>query len=62
MILLEGCVLILWKSVDKVLLVVEVMGVIVVCVKEFDLINNVIEEFLGGVYCNYDVMVCNFKN
>lgn len=60
-ILLEGCVFILWKSVDKVLLVVEVMGIIVLCLKELKLIDFIVLELLGGVYCNLEVMVVSLK-
>lgn len=60
-ILLEGCVSILWKSADKVLLVAEVMGIIALCLKELKLIDSIILELLGGAYCNLEVMVVLLK-
>lgn len=61
MILLEGCVLILWKIVEKVLEVVEVLGLIVYCLKVFGLIDKIVNELLGGVYCDLKGMVMMFK-
>ena len=52
----EGCASILWKSADKAPLAAEAMGVTAARVKELDLINNVIEEPLGGAHRNYDAM------
>jgi len=58
----EGCASILWKSADKAPLAAEAMGVTAARVKELDLINNVIDEPLGGAHRNYDVMARNLKN
>ena len=58
----EGCASILWKSADKAPLAAEAMGVTAARVKELDLINNVIEEPLGGAHRNYDAMARNLKN
>lgn len=49
--------LILWKSVVKVLEVVEVFGLIVYCLKVFGLIDKIINELFGGVYCDLKGMV-----
>ncbi|MCG9707467.1 acetyl-CoA carboxylase carboxyl transferase subunit alpha [Pseudoalteromonas shioyasakiensis] len=58
----EGCASILWKSADKAPLAAEAMGVTAARVKELDLINNVIDEPLGGAHRNYDAMARNLKN
>ncbi|MGB1293154.1 MAG: acetyl-CoA carboxylase carboxyl transferase subunit alpha [Pseudoalteromonas sp.] len=58
----EGCASILWKSADKAPLAAEAMGVTAARVKELDLINNLVEEPLGGAHRNYDAMARNLKN
>ena len=58
----EGCASILWKSADKAPLAAEAMGVTAARVKKLDLINNVIDEPLGGAHRNYDAMARNLKN
>lgn len=50
--LLEGFVLILWKDVIRVKEVVEVMKIIVKNLKDFNIIDDIIKEFRGGVYKN----------
>ena len=57
----EGCASILWKSADKAPLAAEAMGVTAERVKELDLINNLIDEPLGGAHRNYDAMARNLK-
>ena len=57
----EGCAPILWKSADKAPLAAEAMGVTAERVKELDLINNLVEEPLGGAHRNYDAMARNLK-
>ncbi|KJZ03407.1 MULTISPECIES: acetyl-CoA carboxylase carboxyl transferase subunit alpha [Pseudoalteromonas] len=57
----EGCASILWKSADKASLAAEAMGVSASRVKELDLINNIVEEPLGGAHRNYDAMAKNLK-
>ena len=52
----EGCASILWKSADKAPLAAEAMGVTAERVKELDLINNLVDEPLGGAHRNYDAM------
>lgn len=51
-IILEGVVVIFWKDVGKVKEVVEVMKIIVVDLKELGVIDEIILEVRGGVYCN----------
>ncbi len=57
----EGCASILWKSAEKAPLAAEAMGVSAKRVKELDLINNIIEEPLGGAHRNYDAMAKSLK-
>ncbi|BBN82273.1 acetyl-coenzyme A carboxylase carboxyl transferase subunit alpha [Pseudoalteromonas sp. A25] len=57
----EGCASILWKSAEKAPLAAEAMGVSAQRVKELDLINNIVEEPLGGAHRDYDVMAKNLK-
>ncbi|MEM0514658.1 acetyl-CoA carboxylase carboxyl transferase subunit alpha [Pseudoalteromonas sp. YIC-827] len=57
----EGCASILWKSAEKAPLAAEAMGVTAKRVKELDLINNIIEEPLGGAHRNYDAMAKSLK-
>ncbi|WP_105168880.1 acetyl-CoA carboxylase carboxyl transferase subunit alpha [Pseudoalteromonas sp. T1lg23B] len=57
----EGCASILWKSAEKAPLAAEAMGVSAQRVKELDLINNIIEEPLGGAHRDYDAMAKNLK-
>jgi acetyl-CoA carboxylase carboxyl transferase subunit alpha len=57
----EGCASILWKSADKAPLAAEAMGVSATRVKELDLINNIVDEPLGGAHRNYDLMAKNLK-
>ncbi|WP_462158068.1 acetyl-CoA carboxylase carboxyl transferase subunit alpha [Pseudoalteromonas sp. GB56] len=57
----EGCASILWKSAEKAPLAAEAMGVTAQRVKELDLINNIIDEPLGGAHRNYDAMAKSLK-
>ncbi|MBD1583664.1 acetyl-CoA carboxylase carboxyl transferase subunit alpha [Pseudoalteromonas sp. S16_S37] len=57
----EGCASILWKSAEKAPLAAEAMGVSAQRVKELDLINNIVEEPLGGAHRDYDGMAKNLK-
>lgn len=57
----EGCASILWKSADKAPLAAEAMGVTAERVKELDLINNLVDEPLGGAHRNYDAVARNLK-
>jgi acetyl-CoA carboxylase carboxyl transferase subunit alpha len=57
----EGCASILWKSAEKAPLAAEAMGVSASRVKELDLINNIVDEPLGGAHRNYDAMAKSLK-
>ena len=57
----EGCASILWKSAEKAPLAAEAMGVSAGQIKELGLINNIIEERLGGAHRNHDAMAANLK-
>jgi len=57
----EGCASILWKSADKAPLAAEAMGVGAEQIKALDLINDIIEEPLGGAHRNHKQMAANFK-
>ncbi|MCP3427784.1 acetyl-CoA carboxylase carboxyl transferase subunit alpha [Opacimonas viscosa] len=57
----EGCASILWKSADKAPLAAEAMGVGAEQIKALDLINDIIEEPLGGAHRNHKQMAVNFK-
>lgn len=50
----EGCASILWKSADKAPLAAEAMNITADKLKELELIDNVIEEPLGGAHRDYD--------
>ncbi|MBU2970257.1 acetyl-CoA carboxylase carboxyl transferase subunit alpha [Pseudoalteromonas sp. C2R02] len=57
----EGCASILWKSAEKASLAAEAMGVTADRVKELDLINNIIDEPMGGAHRNHEGMAKNLK-
>ena len=57
----EGCASILWKSADKAPLAAEAMGVSAPQIKELGLINNIINEPLGGAHRYHQEMAANFK-
>jgi len=57
----EGCASILWKSAEKANLAAEAMGVSAPQIKELDLINNIIDEPLGGAHRDYDTVAANIK-
>jgi acetyl-CoA carboxylase carboxyl transferase subunit alpha len=57
----EGCASILWKSAEKAPLAAEAMGVSAGQIKELDLINNIVEEPLGGAHRDHDSMAANLK-
>ncbi len=50
----EGCASILWKSSDKAALAAEAMNITANKLKSLNLIDNVIEEPLGGAHRDYD--------
>ena len=52
----EGCASILWKSADKAPQAAEAMGITAERLFELKLVDNVIEEPLGGAHRNHDKM------
>lgn len=52
----EGCASILWKSADKAPLAAEAMNITTSRLKELKLIDNIVEEPLGGAHRAYDEM------
>jgi acetyl-CoA carboxylase carboxyl transferase subunit alpha len=57
----EGCASILWKSAEKAPLAAEAMGVSAPQIKELGLINNIVDEPLGGAHRDHDSMAANLK-
>ncbi|WP_293745991.1 acetyl-CoA carboxylase carboxyl transferase subunit alpha [uncultured Paraglaciecola sp.] len=57
----EGCASILWKSADKAPQAAEAMGVSAGQIKELGLINQIINEPLGGAHRDHDSMAANLK-
>ncbi|NCP66131.1 MAG: acetyl-CoA carboxylase carboxyl transferase subunit alpha [Paraglaciecola sp.] len=57
----EGCASILWKSAEKAPLAAEAMGVSAKQIKALDLINQIVEEPLGGAHRDHDSMAANLK-
>lgn len=57
----EGCASILWKSAEKAPLAAEAMNITAHRVKDLGLIDNVVQEPLGGAHRNYDAMAENLK-
>lgn len=52
----EGCASILWKTAEKAPTAAEAMGITATRIKELELIDNVIEEPLGGAHRDMDLM------
>ncbi|MGP1947664.1 MAG: acetyl-CoA carboxylase carboxyl transferase subunit alpha [Arsenophonus sp. NC-PG7-MAG3] len=57
----EGCASILWKNADKAPLAAEAMGITALRLKSLNLIDNIIEEPLGGAHRNYEEIAHNLK-
>ena len=57
----EGCASILWKSAEKAADAAEALGVTSTRLKELDLIDDVIEEPLGGAHRDPDTMAERLK-
>lgn len=57
----EGCASILWKSADKAADAAETMGITAKRLKTLGLIDQVIEEPLGGAHRHYDEMARRIK-
>jgi acetyl-CoA carboxylase carboxyl transferase subunit alpha len=57
----EGCASILWKSAEKAPQAAEAMGVSAGKIKELGLINQIVDEPLGGAHRDHDSMAANLK-
>ena len=57
----EGCASIHWKSAEKASTAAEVMGLTASRLKELNLIDNIVQEPLGGAHRNYAKMAENLK-
>ncbi|QTH64785.1 acetyl-CoA carboxylase carboxyl transferase subunit alpha [Psychrosphaera ytuae] len=57
----EGCASILWKSAAKAPDAAEAMGITASKIKELDLIDNIVQEPLGGAHRDMDKMASNLK-
>jgi len=57
----EGCASILWKSADKAPLAAEAMGITASRLKSLNLIDNIVEEPLGGAHRNYEQIAHNLR-
>ena len=57
----EGCASILWKSAEKAPQAAEAMGVSADKIKELGLINQIVNEPLGGAHRDHDGVAANLK-
>ncbi|EHK9016766.1 TPA: acetyl-CoA carboxylase carboxyl transferase subunit alpha [Vibrio vulnificus] len=57
----EGCASILWRDSDKAPQAAEAMGLVASRLKELELIDEIIEEPLGGAHRNHVEMAANMK-
>ncbi|MDG2392415.1 MAG: acetyl-CoA carboxylase carboxyl transferase subunit alpha, partial [Thalassotalea sp.] len=57
----EGCASILWKTAEKASTAAEAMGVTAPRIKELGLIDNIIDEPLGGAHRDFDLMANTLK-
>ena len=57
----EGCASILWKSAEKASTAAEVMGLTASRLKELNLIDNIVQEPLGGAHRSYLEIAENLK-
>lgn len=57
----EGCASILWKSADKAPVAADAMGITAQRLKELKLIDNIVEEPLGGAHRNVEKMAKHLK-
>ncbi len=57
----EGCASILWKTAEKASTAAAAMGVTADRIKELELIDNIIDEPLGGAHRDYDLMANSIK-
>jgi acetyl-CoA carboxylase carboxyl transferase subunit alpha len=57
----EGCASILWKTAEKASTAAEAMGITAQRIKELELIDNIVEEPLGGAHRDMDQMAAMLK-
>ncbi len=57
----EGCASILWKTAEKASTAAEAMGITAQRIKELELIDNIVEEPLGGAHRDMDQMAAALK-
>ncbi|SJL82256.1 acetyl-CoA carboxylase carboxyl transferase subunit alpha [Vibrio palustris] len=57
----EGCASILWRDSDKAPQAADAMGLVAPRLKELELIDEIIEEPLGGAHRDYKLMAANIK-
>lgn len=57
----EGCASILWKSAEKAADAAEALGITAERLKELELIDQIIQEPLGGVHRDVDAMMASVK-
>ncbi|KXF81041.1 acetyl-CoA carboxylase carboxyl transferase subunit alpha [Enterovibrio coralii] len=57
----EGCASILWRDSDKAPQAAEAMGMTAPRLKELGLIDNIVEEPMGGAHRNYGTTAANIK-
>ena len=57
----EGCASILWKTAEKASTAAEAMGITADRIKELELIDNVVQEPMGGAHRNMDEMAAQLK-
>ena len=57
----EGCASILWKSAEKAPVAADAMGITANQIQKLGLINNIVEEPLGGAHRDMDQMASNLK-
>ncbi|MCO4798102.1 MAG: acetyl-CoA carboxylase carboxyl transferase subunit alpha [Colwelliaceae bacterium] len=57
----EGCASILWKTAEKSSTAAEAMGITAKRIKELELIDNIVEEPLGGAHRDMDEMAAFLK-
>jgi acetyl-CoA carboxylase carboxyl transferase subunit alpha len=57
----EGCASILWKSAEKAPLAAEAMGITAQKIKTLGLVDNLVDDPLGGAHRDMELMAANLK-
>lgn len=57
----EGCATILWKSAEKAPEAAEIMGITAQKLKKLNIVDDVVEEPLGGAHRDYELMAFKIK-